>query len=334
MLIDAHSHLYPRSYIELLRARGRRPRVVGDVGDEHFVFFASEEVAGGRPIDSSYWDVAAKLDFMSKTGIDQSVVSLGNPWLDAVEPEEAPVVARRLNAEFSALEGATGGRIIGMGVLPQADIASAAAVAEEISSCPTLHAVANGCRLCGRELDDPELDPVWTILERARLPIVIHPHHSVADEALAEGGATLVLAIGFPTETTIAVARLVLGGVLTRFPRLRLIVAHGGGTLPYLAGRLDAFWRADPRARARLDVAPSSEFSKLFLDAVVYAPAPLRTAADLVGPSQLLFGTDHPFAIADVAGNLATIEKALAATDVQTVCATTAAVLFDLPQLD
>ncbi len=333
MTIDCHTHLYPRVYMELLRARTEAPRVTGEPGDERLLFFAGEEATGGRPIDETYWSVEAKLAFMREAGIERSVVSLGNPWLDPVEPAVALDVARRMNAEFAALGPATGNRLVGLGVLPQDDVASAVLVAEEVAAAPTLHGLANGARVCGRLLDDPVLDPLWEVLERERLPLVVHPHYSVADPALAGHGAMLPLAIGFPCETTIAVGRLVLGGVLQRFPRLQLVAVHGGGTLPYLAGRLDAIWRTDPDAQARLPVPPSEELRKLALDALVYTAGPLTVAAELVGAERLVFGTDHPFEIADPAGNLAAIDRVFTVEQAAAVRGAAAVALFDLPPL-
>lgn len=333
MTIDVHTHLYPRTYVELLRAREQAPRVTGEPGDERLQFFAGEEASGGRPIDETYWSIEAKLAFMREAGIERSVVSLGNPWLDPIDPADALDVARRINAEFAELGPATGNRLVGLGVLPQHDVGSAVIVAEEVAATPTLYGLANGVRMCGRLLDDPALDPLWETLERARLPLMLHPHYSVADPALAGHGAMLPLAIGFPCETTIAVGRLILGGVLQRFPALRIVAVHGGGTLPYLAGRLDAIWHTDPGARARLPVPPSEELRKLALDALLYGPGPLTVAAELVGAERLVFGTDHPFEIADPAGNLAAIDRVFTLEQAAAVRGGSAVALFGLPPL-
>jgi aminocarboxymuconate-semialdehyde decarboxylase len=331
--IDSHSHLYPRSYIELLRARNEAPRVTGEEGDERFLFFAGEEKTGGRPIDATYWSVEEKLAFMREAGIDRSIVSLGNPWLDPIDPADALDAARRINAEFAELGPATGNRIVGLGVLPQDDVASALAIAEEVAATPTLYGLANGAHLCGLMLDDPGLDPLWQLLETHRLPIIVHPHYGVADPGLIGAGSTLPLSIGFPCETTIAVGRMVLSGVLQRFPRLSIVAVHGGGTLPYLAGRLDAIWRSDHDAQARLPAPPTEEMRKLVLDALVYAPGPLMAAEALVGSDRLVFGTDHPFGIADPEGALATIDSVFDGASRASVRGDAAEALFNLPPL-
>ena len=133
-----------------------------------------------------------------------------------------------------------------------------------------------------------------------------HPSSGIGLEALEGFGHSLPIALGFPFETTIATVRLVLAGVLQRHPALQVVASHGGGTLPFLAARLDATWRSDPAARERLDVPPSSQLALLHTDAVVYHERSLLAPLDLVG-DKVVFGTDHPFSVADPAANLTAI---------------------------
>lgn len=330
-VIDVHSHHYPRWYIELLKARTDIPRVIGDPGDERLVIFPGEaEQTGGRPISPDYWDLDAKLAFMAAAGIDRAVLSLGNPWLDPLDAEAGVEAARRSNAYFAELGERTGGRVAGMGVLPPADVRHGVSVVAEVASVASLHGIISGTRICGRRLDDPDLEPLWEILERTRVPLLVHPHYGIGGEELAGFGHALPVSIGFPFETTLAVARLVFAGVLHRHPMLRVVASHGGGTIPYLAGRLDAGWRSDPSVHGRLPQTPSDSLKRLFFDAVLYHPRSLTAAADLVGVDRLAFGTDHPFSVADPARNLRAIREAFDADGAERVLAGAARALFDL----
>ena len=156
----------------------------------------------------------------------------------------------------------------------------------------------------------PELDPVWAALEQTGLPLLIHPHYGLALDQLEGFGHAMPVAVGFPLETTLC-ARLIFSGVLHRFPGVRLVGSHGGGTLPFLAGRLDAGWASDPGLVDRMPTPPSDVVDRLFLDSVLYHPRALLTAADLVGTDHLMFGTDHPFSIADPVANVAAIRMHL-----------------------
>jgi predicted TIM-barrel fold metal-dependent hydrolase len=332
-VVDLHSHIYPRWYIEMLKARTEIPRVSGEEGDERFVIFPDEHApgsGGGRPMTDAYWSIETKLVFMDRHGIDRTVLSLGNPWFEPVDGEASLAAARRLNDEFATLGERTGGRIVGMGALPGHDVAAVVEVVGEIADRPGLAGAVNGTRIAGLTLDDVALEPVWEALERTQVPLLLHPHHGSAMDEMRGFGHALPVAVAFPLETTIAVARLAYGGALHRHPGLRIVASHGGGTLPYLAGRLDAGWRSDPGLAGRAPAPPSSVLARLFLDAVLYHPRALRTAADLVGTERLAFGTDHPFSIADPVANLGSIAEAFDDADARRVLGGTALELFGL----
>jgi aminocarboxymuconate-semialdehyde decarboxylase len=332
-LIDVHSHIYPRSYVDLLRARTEIPRVSEHDGKQYFVIFAEEQAAGpggGRPFDQSYWDLGEKLNFMDANGIERTVVSLGNPWLDPFTGAQSVDIARGINEEMASYGEATDGRVIGMGLLPANDVASAAAVADEVADTAGLRGIVTGQLVAGNRLDDPALDPLWEVLEERHVPLLVHPHYSAAADQLKGFGHALPVAVGFPFETTIALARLVLAGVLQRYPKLRIIASHGGGTLPFLAGRLDSGWRSDPSIHDRLPYPPSRDLSRLYVDSILFHERALHAAADLVGITQIVYGTDHPFSIADPVTNLAALQAAFDEDAADQVGNRTASELFAL----
>lgn len=332
-LIDVHSHIYPRSYVDLLLGRTEIPRVARHGGKEYFVIFEEEQAAGpggGRPFDQTYWDLGEKLKFMDANGIERTIVSLGNPWLDPFTGGDSVDLARALNEEMASYEAASDGRVVGMGLLPANDVASAAMVVEEVARTPGLRGIVTGQRVAHFRLDDPALDPLWAVLEEREVPLLVHPHYSAASDQLTGFGHALPVAVGFPFETTIALARLVLAGVLHRYPKVRIIASHGGGTLPFLAGRLDSGWRSDPSIHDRLPYPPSRDISKLYVDSILFHERALHAAADLVGITQIAYGTDHPFSIADPATNLAALKAAFDEEGSEQVGNRTATDLFRL----
>lgn len=325
-LVDIHTHLYPASYLAALRARTEAPRLMDSPEGERFVIFPGE---AGRVIDEEWWDVGRKLAFMERFGIERSLVSLGNPWLDPFD-DDSSGLAREINDEFAALRDETDGRISGMGVLPSGDVGSAAEVAGEIAERDGLHGVASGTRPCGRRLDDEALDPLWEVLERSGLPLFVHPHYGLGLDELLGYEHALPVGLAFPFETSAAVVRMVFGGVFERFPRLRLVASHGGGTLPFLAGRIDAAWRSDPGLHERLPEPPSATLERLFLDALSYHPRAMRATADLVGTGRMAFGTDHPFSVADPAANVDALGEAFDGPDLAAVSHESAVAFFGL----
>ncbi|MEN4398572.1 amidohydrolase family protein [Mycolicibacterium senegalense] len=326
-VIDIHTHIYPKVYLDHLAARTELPYVSREGAIDSLYIFPGES---GRVLDETYWSVEAKLRFMDRIGITQSVVSLANPWLAPFSSDEGSALAREVNEMLAGLAEQTGARIVGMGCVPEGDIASAAKAVREIAATPGLYGVVTGTKICRRRFDDPVLDPFWQALSDTNTPLLVHPHDGLGLAEMDGFGHMLPLALGFPYETTVALARLAAGGVLDRFPTLRVIGSHGGGAIPYLAGRLDGCWQPDSAAQQRRDSPPSTALRSLYLDALVYQPRALRAAADLVGTDRMMFGTDHPFAIFDTDGT-ALIRKTFDDKESRAVLAETARKLFDLP---
>ena len=332
-VIDCHSHLYSSSYMEMLRSRTELPRIDERDGASYFVIFPDEEQNGGRLMEAPMWSIDEKLAAMDRGGFDHSVVSLGNPWLDPVTGADAVDWSRRINSDFAAFEGETNGRVFGLGVLPNARPLDAAEIAREIAQTDGLYGVITGCRICGLTFDDPNLEPVWSELSETGLPIFVHPHYAVAIDQLGGFGTILPLGIGFPVETSIAVSRFILAGVLQRYPGIKMLVAHAGGVLPYLAGRLDVSWRGDDEAQKRLAELPSAAFAHLWMDSVVYHRRGLNAVADLVGHDRLMFGTDHPFFKDSPADIFATVAETFSQDQavLEAVANENAISFFDLP---
>jgi predicted TIM-barrel fold metal-dependent hydrolase len=328
--VDIHTHLYPSVYLDALRARDEAPMLLASPEGDRFVIFPGEP---GRVIGSEWWSVDRKLEFMAEHGIDQSLVSLGNPWLDPFDPAETVALARALNEQFAALRDDTDGRILGMGVIPNGDVKAVVEVAGEVAENNALYGVVSGTRICDRRLDDEQLDPLWAVLESAGLPLLIHPHYGLGMEELLGYDHSLPVGLAFPFETTAAVTRLIFGGVYERFPKLKLVASHGGGTLPFLAGRLDAAWHSDPAVQERLPVPPSERLPNLFLDALTYHPRAMAATADLVGAGRMAFGTDHPFSVSDPAANLTGLEQAFEGDELESVQNRSATEFFGLPSL-
>jgi aminocarboxymuconate-semialdehyde decarboxylase len=315
-MIDAHSHIYPLSYLEFLEKRDQAPRVLLRDGRREFIIFPEEDGPhgmGGRGMGAEFWRIEEKAAFMDAFGIDRTIVSLGNPWFDPFQGEDSLEWVRRVNDEMAGYEERTNGRIVALGSLPAVDVHSAVEEVNRVANKSGLYGVISGTRIAGHRLDDPALDEFWDRVSSLGLPVFLHPSTGVALDELGDYGLTLQVGIGFPVETTIALARLIFGRVLERFPTLKLVVAHGGGCLPHLSGRLDAVWRSDSEVHSKLRLPPSKQMSALYLDSLVYTEQALEVARSCVGEDHLLLGTDHPFLAADTQRSIDVVEES--ATD-------------------
>ncbi len=334
-VVDVHTHMYPPDYIKILEGRDDIPivRAFPGAADPRIVLLSTEieplkaaEAAAaaaaanggptpapaslpGRPLTRHYASVEQKLHFMDTHGIDVSVLSLANPWLDFVAPELAAALAAKVNAGFAAMCRAHQGRLFFFAALPvTAPPATLLAAIAQARSLPYCRGVILGTGGLGQGLDDPAMEPVLAALAEAGLVVFLHPHYGLPGSVWGPRGGTtgeyghvLPLALGFPMETTIAVTRLFLAGVFDRLPALRLLLAHSGGTLPFLAGRIDScvrhdahLWKAAQTRRSIWDVL----HEQVYLDAVVYSDVGLQAAVAASGAQGLdrvMFGTDHPF---------------------------------------
>ncbi|KIP10676.1 hypothetical protein PHLGIDRAFT_50735, partial [Phlebiopsis gigantea 11061_1 CR5-6] len=314
LLVDIHTHVYLPRYADFLRSRSNVPRIfsrTNNLGEqEERLLILENEPTAGRPIGAQYWDRDEKLKFMDKHGIDVSVVSSANPWLDFLPASTAHELAGNLNQDLESycatspsLQGGSAlRRLYGFGLLPlvpEVTVASLLDTVKQISGLPHLKGIIMGTRGVGKGLDDETLEPVWEAIEKAGLVIFLHPHYGVDGKAWGEkeNGHVLSLALGFPFETTVATTRLILSGVFDRYPNLRLLLAHSGGALPQLSSRLASCIDHDPVVASRLSHDARYYLGKLYFDAVAYGSEELGFVSDKrkIGSARMLFGTDHPF---------------------------------------
>ncbi|KAA8912877.1 hypothetical protein FN846DRAFT_217892 [Sphaerosporella brunnea] len=312
-IVDVHTHVYPPKYVELLKSRSEVPYIRTFDSDltARLIILPREDdpstpsTARGRPIGPEYFDIAKKIAFMDQHGIDISVISQANPWLDFLSASEATDAAVEVNDDINNMCEKYPGRLFAFGTLPVK--AGAEACVREIKRLKGLkwmRGVVLGTGGMGQGLDDPKMECVYTTLEEAELPVFLHPHYGLPSEVYGpragEYGHVLPLSLGFPIETTIAVTRMIVSGVFDRHLALTLLLAHSGGTLPFLAGRLescilhDAHLKKLGKLEKRRDIWDILK-KNILLDAVVYSGVGVRAAVEASGEDRLLFGTDHPF---------------------------------------
>ena len=316
MTVDIHTHIYPPAYLSLLRSRTTVPYLL-DLPDEsappRLIILPSDDdpsipkESRGRPIDTSYSSIAEKLKFMDDHHITASVISLANPWLDFLDPSEGPHWANVINDELESICQQNKGRLYGFATLPlSASPVEVAAQVHQMRARDSIKGFILGTTGLGAGLDDPNLHQVWEALENENYLIFLHPHYglptSVYGPRASEYGHVLPLSLGFPMETTIAFTRMFLCGVFDRFPKLKILIAHAGGTVPFLAGRIDScvqherhFPENDSGKRGPKRSLSEVLRDNVWLDAVVYSDSSVEAAVKLVGREKVMFGTDHPF---------------------------------------
>ena len=295
MIIDVHAHaLSP----QLAREYARDPHSV--IEEPEPGVFA---IRGYGPIDPPAYDLETRLASLRDRKVDLQLISA--PMFPGVGMAEDVAGARRINHSTARLASESEGALIGLAVSPLAEPAQAAHELRRAVETYGFHAAHLSTTAAGRPLDGPEYEEFWTVMEELQLFAVMHPMTGATRESL--NPYSLVALIDWPQETAIAVSRMIFSGLLERHPNLQICLCHGGGTLPYLSGRMDRGYdapqyEANPDCRAHISAPPSTYLRRFYFDSLVGADTPLRFLIDLVGADRVMFGTDYPFEIGDAEG--------------------------------
>jgi len=252
-------------------------------------------------LSTSFTSVEAKLAEMDAVGIDMTIVSLA-PELFAYDlpPARALEAARLANDALADFARRSGGRVHAVATLPMGTPAAAAAELERAHLDLRLPGALLGASVEGEHLDAARFEPVLRTAEELGAPLMLHPYRSMTGRpGLGMDGFHLANTLGNPLETSIAASRLILGGVLDRHPGLTFQLAHGGGALPYLLGRLEHAYETNPAARAVAAANPASYLGRFLFDTVLFDPRAVDFLLSLAGPGNVVFGSDLPFAEAD-----------------------------------
>ena len=155
-----------------------------------------------------------------------------------------------------------------------------------------LWGVEIGSSVGGAPLDAPELDVFWHACCDLGVPVFMHPHHELGGERAVP--YYLGNLFGNPSETGLIAARLIFAGVFERFPELMMILAHAGGTLPYIIGRLDHGYRVRPETKT-IPKPPSEYLAQLYFDTITHDEEMLAYLVSRAGATRVVVGTDRPF---------------------------------------
>ncbi len=305
-VIDVHTHMLSRDYLALLYDKGAPQYAAGKSR-------AGEDIIRmwGAPFMTllpEMWDYDKRIADMDAAGVDVAIVSLTCPNAYFGDAETSIEAARIVNDSMAAEQTARPDRIRWLASLPWQHEALALAELERATSngAVGVMVIAN---IDGENLTSERFRNVWAAIDSLDLPVLVHPGtpQGVRDMALDEYG--LVPPVGFVFDTTLAFTRMIFDGFLDRFPNLKLIAAHGGGALPYLAGRLDRCHERIPACAEATSTRPSEYLQRIWYDAVVYSPEALRLCIDVAGSdTRVLFGSDYPHNIGDMSGCLGRVD--------------------------
>jgi aminocarboxymuconate-semialdehyde decarboxylase len=303
MRFDLHTHFYPETYFQMIR----------DTPSD----FSFDEDSTGRTIikyrGSRFFsitppmtDASKRLEDMDRVGIDVEVLSLSTPNVYFVEGPRQPEVARRVNDGYAELMAKHPKRFKAFASIPMDAPDQALEELHRTIGELRMNGVVLLSNIRGRPLTSPEYRPFFEEANRMKLCIFIHPMLPAAAEPFNE--YVLGPLVGFPFDTTLAVARMCFAGMFKQLPDIRFLIGHLGGAIPYLMERLDNGWRDFADCRVNIDEPPSVYLKRLYYDTVTFSPYTLNMVRDLVGVDHMAMGSDYPHLLGSIERSVSSIQ--------------------------
>lgn len=251
-------------------------------------------------------DPAKRIEDMDRVGIDVEVLSVSTPNVFFADAQRQPEVARALNDAYAELIARNPKRFKGFASIPMDSPDQALTELHRAIDTLKLSGVILLSNIRGQPLTAPQYRPFFEEADRMKLCIFLHPMLPGNAEAFRE--YVLGPLVGFPFDTTLAVARMCFDGMLRDLPNIRWIVGHLGGAIPYLMERLDNGYRDFAECRARIDALPSTYLKRLYYDTVTFSPYNLSMVRDLVGTDHMVMGSDYPHLLGSIDRAVSSIE--------------------------
>lgn len=295
MVIDIHNHFYPPQYLDALIPRRSKVQVTYDEDGNPLLHYPGDY----NVLVQGHRDIKYRREVLDAEGVDVQVISLTTPGTHVETPEYARELATLTNDAFAEITEEFGGRFRAFATLPLCD--PGASVDEYVRAMDQLK--LSGAMLFsnvnGIGLDHEQFWPLYEEANDRDGVLMIHPTYPVGVESMKE--YWLMPLNGFLFDTTLAASKLVFSGVVKRFPRIKWILGHLGGTIPFLAERLDRGYRAFADCRQYIDEPPTAYLKRHFYyDTVNFSQGSLKLAIEFAGADHILAGSDYPHQIGSI----------------------------------
>src|SRR6185503_2347090 len=293
-IIDFHNHYYPPAYIKALESSASRVEVTYDADGNPCVHYPGDYnilVPGHRDIDY-------RQRVLDEHGVTTQVLSFTTPGVHVEPPEVAVRLAREINDAFAQVVRERSGRFTALATLPLNDPAASVTELERAMKELNLPGAMVFSNVNHVALADECFAPLWKTADELGAVIYIHPTDPAGVEAMLE--YWLMPLVGFLMDTTLAAAKLVFSGVVAQHPRIRWVLTHMGGAIPYLSERLDRGFRAFAECRRHINRPPSEYLETFYYDTVNFNQDAMQLAMSFAGTDRILAGSDYPHQIGSI----------------------------------
>lgn len=290
--IDTHTHILTQETAALLTKEGAKVTIAPDADGAN----ATLDVMGTayRPFPRGGYDIAQRLRDMDATHVDMQVLSATpQTYLYNIEPARAVVTAAIQNDQMAKHVAANPHRFAAIGTLPMQAPDKAADELRRIMTRLGLKGAMFASNIMGKNLDDPSFEPVWATAQELGAFVFIHPNNIAGADR--QKSYYLNNLIGNPLDTTIAAACLIFGGVMDRYPKLKVCLAHGGGFTPYQAARWEHGWAVRPEPKKTVKEQPREIAKRFYYDTILHSAKVLEFMIGHVGSDRVVLGSDYPY---------------------------------------
>ena len=290
-IIDFHNHFYPPDYLEALRSGPSNVTVSVDSEGNPVLHYPGDYNTAVR----GHRDLEYREQVLEQHGIDKQILTLTTPGTHVETSQRAVALARLVNDAFAAITEKRPRRFAALATLPLNEPEASVIELERAYRQLGLKGAMLFSNVNGTPLSDTRFWPLYEKAEELGAVLFIHPTNPASVEGMRDFWLTPL--VGFTFDTTLAAARLVFSGVVEKFPRLTWVLAHLGGTIPYIAERLDRGFHAFRECRANIRKPPSEYIKHFYYDTVNFDARALQLAIQFAGASHLLAGSDYPHQI-------------------------------------
>lgn len=296
--IDVHAHVIPHDL----------PRYVGNRLPSDWPSMAPAHachrhviIQGSvyRTVSERAWSASRRIEDMDPMGLAVQAISpmpeLLSYWM---EPNAAAQLLRYMNEQIANMAALSGGRLVGMGAVPLQDLDLALVELDHVADRLGFKAIEVGSNVNGKAIGSPKFAPFFAACADKGVAVFVHALKPAGADRLV-GPDKLLPALAYPTDVGLAAASVLTSNLIGRIPDLKMAFSHGGGTLASLLPRLEQARQVFPALADAMPESPSTQARRLFYDTLVFDAPALRHLVDRFGASQLMIGTDYPFAFHD-----------------------------------
>jgi aminocarboxymuconate-semialdehyde decarboxylase len=302
-VIDFHNHFYPPEYLQTLQAGPSNIKMTFDSEKNPVLHYPGDY----NVVVPGHRDIAFRETVLAEAGIDKQVLTLTSPGTHIEDPEQAVILAKIVNDAFAAIGADRSDRFAPLATLPLNDPQASVREFDRATADLGFRGFMLFSNVNGIALSDERFWPLYERADELKVVFYIHPIHPVGVEAMTD--YWLMPLVGFTFDTTLAAAKLVFSGVVERFPGIKWVLAHLGGTIPYLAERLDRGYYAFKECRENIGKPPSEYLKDFYYDTVNFDVKALQLAIDFAGTGRLLAGSDYPHMIGSLEKMLESINE-------------------------